>query len=107
MNNPCAIAGGWAILLNVEMSVGNLKQRECSVEHCSKRSDRRVMFFMHYYRGLRGDPTWTKREQFIIDNPPRNGVGRIPLSNGRIAHVDAEDYPMLISFTWHYAVRKS
>jgi hypothetical protein len=54
----------------------------------------------HYQRQITSRPLLDWRERFILANPPRDGVGLVPLSHGRHAVVDAEDYERVMQHTW-------
>lgn len=40
------------------------------------------------------------KEQFIKDNPPKDGIGLIPLTDSKVAIVDEDDYNDLLQFQW-------
>ena len=55
---------------------------------------------MHYVRWKKKQPLLTDKERFILDNPPRDGVGYIPLTRGLVATVDTKAYIELIKYNW-------
>ena len=55
---------------------------------------------MHGGRMSRKQPMLNKKEQFIKDNPPKDGIGLIPLTHGKYAIVDESDYYELTKYHW-------
>lgn len=77
----------------------------CSIDGCGKPYHAHGLCCTHAHRRAKGQPEWTWRELFIRDNPPKDGIGLIPLTHGAVAIVDEEDYDMLMEYVWHLAVR--
>lgn len=77
----------------------------CSIDGCGNPYHAHGLCCTHAHRKARGRPEWTWRELFIRENPPKNGVGLIPLTRGAVALVDDSDYGMLMQYVWHLAVR--
>lgn len=77
----------------------------CCVPECGSKMHANGLCSKHAHRRRRNQPVWTWRETFIKDNPPNNGIGYIPLTNGKVAIVDEPDYRWLIKREWHYAKR--
>lgn len=55
---------------------------------------------LHWQRWRLGRPILSFRDQFIRENPPKDGIGVIPLTQGAVAIVDEADYWDLIKFPW-------
>lgn len=89
------------------MSTDRIKQRQCSVEECRKEQAVKGLCQFHYDRQKVGLPLITWKENFILRNPPRDGVGLIPLSNRKVAIVDENDYLSLISLHWYACKSKA
>lgn len=77
----------------------------CSIEGCGQKHHANGLCCTHVHRAGRGQPVWTWREEFIRQNPPKDGIGLIPLTHGAVAIVDEDTYPKLMEYTWHRAVR--
>lgn len=54
----------------------------------------------HYQRSKTGKPLVSQKEFFKICNPPKDGIGKIPLTNNQVAIVDEEDYEDMIKHNW-------
>lgn len=81
--------------------VRNRKTRPCSVPGCDLPDAYTGMCHKHYTRQKEGYPRWNERELFAMQNPPKDGVGKIPLGKGLVALVDAEDYDRVMKYVWH------
>ncbi len=75
-------------------------KRKCSVLGCLNPRLAKGLCSKHWNRQRAGKPLLTAKEQFIRDNPPKDGVGLVPLTQGHVAIVDAADYPMVIRKQW-------
>src|SRR4051812_42204661 len=73
----------------------------CSTPACSKKEFARGLCYSEWRRWhLAQPPSW--RERFIREHPPKDGIGLVPLSRGKVAIVDAEDYERVIAHTWWF-----
>lgn len=84
--------------------------KTCSITGCKRKFVAKGMCMFHWQRDKYGRPAWNAKEQFILDNPPKNGIGLIPVGHGKVATVDAEDWERLSKEFWYinkmgYAVR--
>lgn len=93
------------------MNGKRLQQRLCSVDQCKNRAEKCSLCGKHYRRlRLYGDvSSW--RERFLKANPADVELGKIPLTSGKYAIVDADMYEYLMKWKWHvkngrYAVRR-
>ncbi len=62
---------------------------------------------MHRQRRDRGESLITEYEQCILDNPPHDGVGLLPLGKGRFAIVDEKNYSRLVQYKWNLSHRNN
>jgi len=46
-------------------------------------------------------PLLTEKDLFVIQHPPAEGIGMIPLTHGFHAIVDADDYERVMQHQWH------
>ncbi len=74
--------------------------RSCSISGCSRVHIAGGLCGKHYERKRRGLPILTDKEVFVLENPPKDGVGLIPLTQGKIAIVDEEDYKRVLGKQW-------
>ncbi len=75
----------------------------CSVEGCSKKVAGKGLCLMHYVRVWEGRALISQDEQFIKENPPKDGIGLVPVRSHHgmvVATVDAEDYARAIALPW-------
>src|SRR5882724_3937822 len=77
----------------------------CTIPQCTSAMHGRGFCVRHYKRFLKGHPLITWREQFIIDNPPRDGIGLIPLTKEKFAVVDEQDFLFLMQWKWQASER--
>lgn len=85
----------------------------CLVPGCGRnKSDnfRRGLCPKHCQRRRRGSPDWTEKERYILENPPTNGIGKLPLGAGLYATLDEQDWhrfkdSMWCVSKWGYAFR--
>jgi HNH endonuclease len=76
-------------------------QFSCSIRGCVRESlGTRNLCGMHYQREQAGLPMLTWKEEFLLDNPVTNLLGKIPLTKEMFALVDAADYPRLLLIQW-------
>jgi HNH endonuclease len=74
--------------------------KTCTVPDCGNKYLANGFCSKHYHRARQGY-IYTEREIFIRDNPPKDGIGLIPLTKGKVAIVDAFDYDLVLSRVWH------
>src|SRR5207249_1327078 len=88
--------------------------RQCILKGCGKPRHGDGLCVKHYSRMRTGKPLFDWRDLFILDNPPANGIGLIPLPGGLVTIVDEADYWKLVKYPWsrvrgrndqYYAVR--
>lgn len=95
-----------------EMTGRRIHFGPCKVEGCDRPVKGLGYCNKHYQRFKLDMPLITEKEQFILDNPPTDTIGLIPLTRGTHAVVDRHNYERLSRFNWNcsgdgYAVRMS
>lgn len=76
--------------------------RLCTIQNCGNKHYAKNYCFKHYQRLNDDRELMTWKERFIIENPPRDGIGLIPLTQSKQAIVDEDNYCNLIKYNWHY-----
>jgi len=86
--------------VDITSVVRGLMDKKCCIDKCESVSCKKLMCQKHYMRKRRKQPMQTWKEKFIINNLPKDGIGKVPLSKRKFTTVDEEDYEFLIKSNW-------
>lgn len=81
--------------------MNKIHERQCEVQNCDRLDVKGVKYCkMHYQRFWKGKSLVTWREKFIKENPPKDGIGLIPLTRRKVAIVNENIYHELMKCKW-------